>query len=198
MMSVVEDEPVNFHILSVHVWGMFLKYLHHLYFPYKEYHIKCCADVDQCVASVPVYLFAEVSPSSTCIYTCIPLFPFLSQVCPYDPGNHSWHLDELARAMQEEEKKPNPVVQRVKIIMALGLLVVHVHSRFLSSVTGLSFGFSSSSGDSVEASSVAERVSEVDGDGDLVKVPLPDYLWWKVFHLTADQVCTCRFTISYM
>ena len=117
-------------------------------------------------------------------------------MCPYDPGNHSWHLDELARAMQEEEKKPNPVVQRVKIIMALGLLVVHVHSRFLSSVTGLSFGFSSSSGDSVEASGEVERVSEVDGDGDLVKVPLPDYLWWKVFHLTADQVCRLTCTCS--
>ena len=95
--------------------------------------------------------------------------------------------------MQEEEKKPNPVVQRIKIIMALGLLVVHIHSRFLSSVTGLSFGFSSSSGDSVETNSGGEieRVSEVDGEGDLVKVPLPDYLWWKVFHLTADQVCLC-------
>lgn len=114
-------------------------------------------------------------------------------MCPYDPGNKSWHLDELARAMQEEEKKPNPVVQRIKIIMALGLLVVHIHSRFLSSMTGLSFGFSSSSGDSMETNSGGEieRVSEVGGEGDLVKVPLPDYLWWKVFHLTADQVCVC-------
>ena len=96
--------------------------------------------------------------------------------------------------MQEEEKKPNPVVQRIKIIMALGLLVVHIHSRFLSSVTGLSFGFSSSGGDSVETGGGGgggeiERVMETDGEGDLVKVPLPDYLWWKVFHLTADQVC---------
>ena len=95
--------------------------------------------------------------------------------------------------MQEEEKKPNPVVQRIKIIMALGLLVVHVHSRFLSSMTGLSFGFSSSGGDSVETGGGGggeiERVTEADGEGDLVKVPLPDYLWWKVFHLTADQVC---------
>ena len=113
-------------------------------------------------------------------------------MCPYDPGNKSWHLDELARAMQEEEKKPNPVVQRIKIIMALGLLVVHIHSRFLSSVTGLSFGFSSSDGDSVETGGgtgeIERGVSEVDGEGDLVKVPLPDYLWWKIFHLTADQV----------
>ena len=113
-------------------------------------------------------------------------------MCPYDPGNKSWHLDELARAMQEEEKKPNPVVQRIKIIMALGLLVVHIHSRFLSSMTGLSFGFSSSGGDSMEtgggAGDIERGVSEVDGEGDLVKVPLPDYLWWKVFHLTADQV----------
>ena len=139
---------------------------------------------------------------SKCFFICLFVFFCLAytlllthlcppplQVCPYDPGNKAWHLDELARAMQEEEKKPNPVVQRIKIIMALGLLVVHIHSRFLSSVTGLSFGFSSSSGDSTEASSGSmERISDMDGDGDLVKVPLPDYLWWKVFNLTADQV----------
>ena len=110
-------------------------------------------------------------------------------MCPYDPGNHSWHLDELARAMQEEEKKPNPVVQRIKIIMALGLLVVHLHSRFLSSVTGLSFGFPSSSSEVVQVSSgEVESVGEVAGDENLEKVPLPDYLMWKFFNLTADQV----------
>ena len=109
-------------------------------------------------------------------------------MCPYDPGNHSWHLDELARAMQEEEKKPNPVVQRIKIIMALGLLVVHLHSRFLSNVTGLSFGFPSSSSDLVMADSKVESEGELNGEGNLEKVPLPDYLWWKVFNLTADQV----------
>ena len=92
--------------------------------------------------------------------------------------------------MQEEEKKPNPVVQRIKIIMALGLFVVHLHSRFLSSVTGLSFGFPSSSSDIVKVNSEAESLGAMEeGGGNIEKVPLPDYLWWKAFNLTADQVC---------
>ena len=120
----------------------------------------------------------------------------LCQVCPYDPGNHSWHLDELAKAMQDEEKKPNPVVQRIKVIMALGLLVVHLHSRFLSSVTGLSFGFPSTSSNVVEVSSSAvESVGDVAGEENLEKVPLPDYLWWKFLNLTADQVSANNYIV---
>ena len=46
---------------------------------------------------------------------------------------------------EEDKKKPNTVVQRVAVIMVLGLVVVHVHSRFLSQVTGVSLSFSSSS-----------------------------------------------------
>lgn len=104
------------------------------------------------------------------------------EVCPYDPSNSGWHLDNLARDMHKEEaaKKPNPVAQRVKIIMALGLFVVHFHSRFLSSMTGLSFGFTWSSDKSATEGSK--------GDKDMEVVPLPDYLWWKVFNLSLDQV----------
>ena len=46
---------------------------------------------------------------------------------------------------EEDKKKPNTVVQRVEVIMVLGLVVVHVHSGFLSQVTGVSLSFSSSS-----------------------------------------------------
>ncbi|XP_055537605.1 3-hydroxy-3-methylglutaryl-coenzyme A reductase [Wyeomyia smithii] len=35
----------------------------------------------------------------------------------------------LARVLTEEDQKPNPVVQRVKLIMSSGLMVVHVLSR---------------------------------------------------------------------
>lgn len=103
-------------------------------------------------------------------------------MCPHDPDNEAWHLDELARAMQEEEKKPNPVVQRVKIIMAVGLTVVHLHSRFLSGMTGLSLGLSAPSAE--EESSIREE----GGEDGIEKVPLPEYLWWKVFNLSVDQV----------
>ena len=106
-------------------------------------------------------------------------------MCPIDPENKTWHIDELARSLQQEERKPNPVAQRVKIIMALGLAVVHIHSRFFSALTGLYFGFASSHEDE---GSLVEKV--VDGDvGDFIeKVPLPDYLWWKMFNLSVDQV----------
>ena len=103
------------------------------------------------------------------------------QVCPHNPANKSWHIDKLARAMQEGDgKKPNPVVQRVKIIMALGLVVVHIHSRFLSQVTGVSFSLSTSS-------------SLMDSEGmdrEMEHVPLHDYLWWKALHLSVDQLVT--------
>lgn len=36
----------------------------------------------------------------------------------------------LLRLLIEEEQKPNPVVQRVKMIMSTGLMIVHLHSRF--------------------------------------------------------------------
>ncbi|KAL3290142.1 hypothetical protein HHI36_023506 [Cryptolaemus montrouzieri] len=36
----------------------------------------------------------------------------------------------IARALKEEHYRSNPVVQRVKIIMSAGLMMVHVHSRW--------------------------------------------------------------------
>ena len=109
------------------------------------------------------------------------------EVCPYDPGNPSWQLDDLARDMHnEDQREPNPVVQRVKIIMAMGLVAVHLHSRFFSGMTGLSFGFSPHSSGNGET--VLEHREE--GDTEIEKVSLPDYLWWKVFNLSVDQVCS--------
>lgn len=103
---------------------------------------------------------------------------------PYDPTSTTWQLDELARDMQEEEaqKKPNPVVQRVKIIMALGLTVVHLHGWFLSGITGLSFGLTPQTS-SDELSSDTPSASD-----EMVKVPLQEYLLWKAFNLSGDQV----------
>ena len=82
--------------------------------------------------------------------------------------------------------------------MALGLFVVHLHSRFLSSVTGLSFGFPSSSSDVVKVNSEVESKGVMEEGGNIEKVPLPDYLWWKAFNLTADQVCTLIHTCTCM
>lgn len=42
-------------------------------------------------------------------------------------------LQQLARSLdKEDEKKPNPVIQHIKIIMSFGLIIVHVHSRYLA------------------------------------------------------------------
>uniref|UniRef100_H3D7J1 3-hydroxy-3-methylglutaryl coenzyme A reductase n=1 Tax=Tetraodon nigroviridis TaxID=99883 RepID=H3D7J1_TETNG len=45
-------------------------------------------------------------------------------------GRPVWQLSHFALVLAEEEdNKPNPVTQRVKIIMSLGLALVHAHSR---------------------------------------------------------------------
>ncbi|CAH1111464.1 unnamed protein product [Psylliodes chrysocephalus] len=36
----------------------------------------------------------------------------------------------LSRVFREEDHKSNPVVQRVKLIMSAGLMIVHAHSRW--------------------------------------------------------------------
>ena len=125
-----------------------------------------------------------------------PLLP-RPQVCPTNPENATWHLDKFARDMQEEaEKKPNPVVQRVKVIMAVGLIVVHMHSRFLSQVTGISILGESGGGVEEVGGGVVEGVGRgegvwgegEEGGGLGTKIPLQEYLLWKMFNLSADQV----------
>ncbi|KAK6316123.1 hypothetical protein J4Q44_G00136470 [Coregonus suidteri] len=52
-------------------------------------------------------------------------------------GRPIWQLSHFARVLAEEEdNKPNPVTQRVKIIMSLGLVLVHAHSRLVSEQPG--------------------------------------------------------------
>lgn len=46
-------------------------------------------------------------------------------------GKPVWQLGQFAHVLEEEEdKKPNPVLQRVKVIMSLGLVLVHAHSHW--------------------------------------------------------------------
>ncbi|XP_077479169.1 3-hydroxy-3-methylglutaryl-coenzyme A reductase-like [Stigmatopora argus] len=45
-------------------------------------------------------------------------------------GRPVWQMSHLAHVLAEEEhNKPNPVTQRVKLIMSLGLALVHAHAR---------------------------------------------------------------------
>ncbi|XP_059479749.1 3-hydroxy-3-methylglutaryl-coenzyme A reductase isoform X2 [Neocloeon triangulifer] len=41
-----------------------------------------------------------------------------------------WNDKSIILGLQEEEQKPNPVVQRVKVIMSAGLMLVHARSRW--------------------------------------------------------------------
>ncbi len=49
-------------------------------------------------------------------------------------GRPVWQLQQFTKVLQEEETKPNPVAQRVKIIMSAGLVLVHVHSRWVTAM----------------------------------------------------------------
>ena len=108
--------------------------------------------------------------------------------------------------MQEEEKQPNPVVQRVKIIMALGLAVMHLHSWFFSQLIGLSLGGLPPSFEDNEGVSgvggLSEETAEGEeggggGGGGREKVSMMEFLWLKVFHLSGDQVHTHTHTHTH-
>ena len=85
-------------------------------------------------------------------------------------------------------KKPNPVAQRVKIIMALGLVVVHMHSWF-SGLTGLHLIFSPAVKENEQESGLV--------NDDIEMVPLHSYLYWKLFNLSIDQVRRFASTILF-
>uniref|UniRef100_A0A3P9KXB0 3-hydroxy-3-methylglutaryl coenzyme A reductase n=1 Tax=Oryzias latipes TaxID=8090 RepID=A0A3P9KXB0_ORYLA len=52
-------------------------------------------------------------------------------------GRPIWQMSHLAHVLAEEEdNKPNPVTQRVKIIMSLGLALVHAHTRLTAESLG--------------------------------------------------------------
>ncbi|XP_029921543.1 3-hydroxy-3-methylglutaryl-coenzyme A reductase-like isoform X2 [Myripristis murdjan] len=52
-------------------------------------------------------------------------------------GRPIWQLGHFARVLAEEEdNKPNPVTQRVKIIMSLGLVLVYAHTRLATEQPG--------------------------------------------------------------
>ncbi|TSM86007.1 3-hydroxy-3-methylglutaryl-coenzyme A reductase [Bagarius yarrelli] len=51
-------------------------------------------------------------------------------------GHPIWQLSHFALE-EEEDNKPNPVTQRVKMIMSLGLVMVHAHSRWIADPASL-------------------------------------------------------------
>ncbi|XP_046662046.1 3-hydroxy-3-methylglutaryl-coenzyme A reductase isoform X2 [Homalodisca vitripennis] len=82
----------------------------------KRLEVLCCFACMSVVVNYVVFM--------TFYPACLSLILELSR-------SDGWHNQSLImRALREEDQKPNPVVQRVKVIMSAGLVVVHAHSRW--------------------------------------------------------------------
>ncbi|XP_010287269.1 PREDICTED: 3-hydroxy-3-methylglutaryl-Coenzyme A reductase isoform X2 [Phaethon lepturus] len=88
----------------------------------RQLEILCCFGCMSVLANYFVFM--------TFFPACVSLVLELSRESR--EGHPIWQLSHFARVLEEEENKPNPVTQRVKIIMSLGLVLVHAHSRWIA------------------------------------------------------------------
>uniref|UniRef100_A0A4W3GDA4 3-hydroxy-3-methylglutaryl coenzyme A reductase n=1 Tax=Callorhinchus milii TaxID=7868 RepID=A0A4W3GDA4_CALMI len=89
----------------------------------RQLEIMCCFGCMSVLANYFVFM--------TFFPACVSLILELSRESR--EGRPIWQLGQFARVLEEEEdNKPNPVTQRVKIIMSLGLVLVHAHSRWIA------------------------------------------------------------------
>uniref|UniRef100_A0A1A8KG40 3-hydroxy-3-methylglutaryl coenzyme A reductase n=1 Tax=Nothobranchius kuhntae TaxID=321403 RepID=A0A1A8KG40_NOTKU len=92
-----------------------------------QLEIMCCFGCMSVLANYVVFM--------TFFPACVSLVLELSRESR--EGRPIWQLSHLARVLAEEEdNKPNPVTQRVKIIMSLGLALVHAHTRLTAESSG--------------------------------------------------------------
>uniref|UniRef100_A0A3P8ZN69 3-hydroxy-3-methylglutaryl coenzyme A reductase n=1 Tax=Esox lucius TaxID=8010 RepID=A0A3P8ZN69_ESOLU len=93
-------------------------------------------------------------------------------------GRPVWQLSHFAHVLAEEEdKKPNPVTQRVKIIMSLGLVLVHAHSRLASEQPGQNRTVHGSSGVLTLNGPMSQRMEQ-------------EYAVWPLTSMDLEQVIT--------
>ncbi|XP_048022269.1 LOW QUALITY PROTEIN: 3-hydroxy-3-methylglutaryl-CoA reductase b [Megalobrama amblycephala] len=89
----------------------------------RQLEIMCCFGCMSVLANYFVFM--------TFFPACVSLVLELSRESR--EGRPIWQLSHFARVLEEEEgNKPNPVTQRVKMIMSLGLALVHAHSRLVT------------------------------------------------------------------
>uniref|UniRef100_A0A8C2WYV1 3-hydroxy-3-methylglutaryl coenzyme A reductase n=1 Tax=Cyclopterus lumpus TaxID=8103 RepID=A0A8C2WYV1_CYCLU len=89
----------------------------------RQLEIMCCFGCMSVLANYFVFM--------TFFPACVSLVLELSR--DSQEGHPIWQLSHFSRVMEEEEdNKPNPVTQRVKMIMSLGLVMVHAHSRWIA------------------------------------------------------------------
>ncbi|XP_071846092.1 3-hydroxy-3-methylglutaryl-coenzyme A reductase-like isoform X2 [Apostichopus japonicus] len=85
--------------------------------------VMCCFGCLSVIANYFVFM--------TFFPACLSLVLELSSYS--DRGKPVWQLGQLTKVLEEEEdNKPNPIVQRVKVIMALGLVLVHAHNHWVT------------------------------------------------------------------
>ncbi|XP_046879197.1 3-hydroxy-3-methylglutaryl-CoA reductase a [Hypomesus transpacificus] len=88
----------------------------------RQLEIMCCFGCMSVLANYFVFM--------TFFPACVSLVLELSRES--QEGHPVWQLGHFSRVMEEEDNKPNPVTQRVKMIMSLGLVMVHAHSRWIA------------------------------------------------------------------
>ncbi|XP_019937561.1 3-hydroxy-3-methylglutaryl-coenzyme A reductase-like isoform X2 [Paralichthys olivaceus] len=92
-----------------------------------QLEIMCCFGCMSVLANY--FVFMTLFPA------CVSLVLELSRESR--EGRPIWQLSHFALVLAEEEdNKPNPVTQRVKIIMSLGLVLVHAHNRLAAENQG--------------------------------------------------------------
>lgn len=119
----------------------------------KQLETMCCFG---CLSVIANYLaFMTFFPS------CLALVLELSRDSL--DGRPVWQLKQMSKLLhEEEEEKPNPVTQRVKVIMAAGLVLVHAHSRW---VVGLE----------------TKDMTAMDADGELTRYLSPEIPLWQFY-----------------
>ncbi|XP_077377718.1 3-hydroxy-3-methylglutaryl-CoA reductase a [Festucalex cinctus] len=89
----------------------------------RQLEIMCCFGCMSILANYFVFM--------TFFPACVSLVLELSRES--QEGHPIWQLSHFSRVLEEEQdNKPNPVTQRVKMIMSLGLVMVHAHSRWIA------------------------------------------------------------------
>uniref|UniRef100_A0A8C5E0G5 3-hydroxy-3-methylglutaryl coenzyme A reductase n=1 Tax=Gouania willdenowi TaxID=441366 RepID=A0A8C5E0G5_GOUWI len=92
-----------------------------------QLEIMCCFSCMSVLANYFVFM--------TFFPACVSLVLELSRESR--EGRPIWQLSHFARVLAEEEdNKPNPVTQRVKIIMSLAMALVHAHTRLTAEGLG--------------------------------------------------------------
>ncbi|KAL4617536.1 3-hydroxy-3-methylglutaryl-Coenzyme A reductase isoform X1 [Arapaima gigas] len=140
----------------------------------RQLEIMCCFGCMSVLANYFVFM--------TFFPACVSLVLELSRESR--EGRPIWQLSHFARVLEEEEdNKPNPVTQRVKMIMSLGLVLVHAHSRWIAEP-------SSRNNDTVISPSVALSLDDNMPKRIDPERPLWQYHLSRMISMDIEQVIT--------